>query len=53
LAHRQTVKLADAAAIVPVKVNKTVVMKSRDKTVRTSAIEVSDSAMKSGKAEFP
>jgi len=50
LAQRQSVKMASAAAIVPIKLNKTVVMKSGEKIVKTSATEVRDSAMISGKA---
>jgi hypothetical protein len=38
--------MADAAAIVPIKLNKTVVMKSRERIVRTLATEFSNSAAK-------
>jgi hypothetical protein len=46
LTQRLSVKMADAAAIVPIKLNKTVVMKSRERIVRTLATEFSNSAAK-------
>jgi hypothetical protein len=42
--------MARPAAIDPIKLNKTFIMKSREKIVRTSAAEVSNSAVKNGKA---
>jgi hypothetical protein len=40
--------MAGAAEIFPIKLTKAVIMKSREKVVRTSATEISDSAVKSG-----
>ena len=39
--------MARSAAVVPIKLTKAVITKSREKMVRTSALEFSDSAVKS------